>query len=111
MIQKLKQTENYRSFLQTDTGDVIMQGNPDCQITVTEHGDPVFESGYYEVVIRGDKNDSFAPDIVTGNINHKRQICRVLRGYTDDEVETLSESDLDDILRDYRSADIRNNSK
>ena len=102
MIIKLKQTENYKSFLQTDTGDVIMQGNPNCLMTEMVNGDSFFEDGCYEVIIRGDKNNS-----VTGHISHKRQICRVLRGYTDNEVEKLSEVDLDGILRDYRSADLR----
>lgn len=111
MIQKLKQTENYRSFLQTDTGDVIMQGNPSSQMTVMLDGQSFFGDGYYEVIIRGDKNNRYTPNSISGHINHKRQICRTLRGYTDDEVETLSEVDLDGILRDYKNADIRNNSK
>ena len=111
MIQKLKQTENYRSFLQTDTGDVIMQGNPGSQMIGRTDDELYFPDGYYEVIIRGDKSSRYAPDSVSGNINHKRQIVRVLRRYSDDEVEKLSETDLNGILRDYRSADIRNNSK
>ena len=32
MIQTLKQTENYRSYLDPSTGDVVMQGNPDGRL-------------------------------------------------------------------------------
>ena len=109
MIQQLKTTENYRSYLQSDTGDVIMVGNPDGALISNEHGDRIFDdSGYYEVVVRGNNNPRYEPGSIAGHINHKRMICRILRGYTDDEVEPLSETDLDGILNDYAKADKRN---
>ena len=42
MIQQLKTTENYRSFLDTDTGDVIMQGNPDGSLIGMATGEYIF---------------------------------------------------------------------
>ena len=61
MIQQLKQTENYRSYHQTDTGDVIMQGNPDGRLI--GHGQQVkhflMQPGYYEVIIRGENNPRY----------------------------------------------------
>lgn len=106
MIQKLKETENYRSYLDTRTGDVIMQGGPDA-LLIGVPGETFFTyDGYYEVIVRGDKNGRYTPNTVSGHINHKRQIVRVLKGDTDyDEDESLSETDLDGIIRDYRSAD------
>ena len=99
MIQQLKQTENYRSYLD-DTGDVIMQGNPCCDRLFGYHtiagkfiDSPSYNYGFFEVIIRGQNNPKYQPRSVSGHINHKRQICRILRGYTDDEVETLSETD------------------
>ena len=45
MIQQLKTTENYRSFLDTDTGDVIMQGNPDGSLIGMATGEyPFFDA-------------------------------------------------------------------
>ena len=35
-----------------------------------------------------------------------RGVVQVLRGYTEEEVETLDEAALDGILRDYRSAHV-----
>ena len=109
MIQQLKQTENYRSYLDPSTGDVVMQGNPDGKLISMTTGETFFEQpGYYEVIIRGKNNIKYQPRSVSGHIHHKRHICRILRGYTDDEVETLSETDLDGILWDYAKADMRN---
>ena len=108
MIQKLKQTENYRSFLQTDTSDVIMQGSPDGRLIGMATGVTHFDgSGYYEVIIRGENNPRYEAGSIAGHLNHKRAICCLVKGYTDDEVGTLSETDLDGILNDYAKADIR----
>ena len=115
MIQQLKQTENYRSYLDTKNGDVIMQGNPYCDrlfgyrtIADTFIEFPADDYGFYEVIIRGWDNAKYDPCSVSGDISHKRAICRILRGYTDDEVETLSKHNLNGILRDDAKADIRN---
>lgn len=111
MIQKLKETENYRSYLATDTGDVIMQGGPDALLIGMTTGETFFADGYYEVIVRGAKNSRYTPNSVSGHINHKRQIVRVLKGDADyDADESLSEADLDGIIRDYKSVDIRNHS-
>lgn len=66
-----------------------------------------FEGGFYEVIARGDhtlngiimNNDN----TIDGHIDHKRQVVRVLRGYTVEAVEKLSETKLDGILRDSAS--------
>ena len=109
MIQQLKQTENYRSYLDPRSGDVVMQGNPDGRLIGMTTGETFFEQpGYYEVIIRGQNNAKYQPRSVSGHIDHKRQICRLVKGYTDDEVETLPEHSLDGILNDYAKADMRN---
>ena len=115
MIQQLKQTENYRSFLDTNTDDVIMQGNPCCDSLFGYHtiagkfiDSPSYNYGFFEIIVRGQNNGKYQPRSVSGHINHKRHICRLVKGYTDDEVETLPEHSLDGILNDYAKADIRN---
>ena len=45
-------------------------------------------------------------DVDARHISHKQGVVAVLRGYTETEVETLSEESLDGILRDYRSAHV-----
>ena len=98
MIKILKQTDNFRSYHDTCTGDVIMQGNPDGKLLSYTDGESYFLDGHYEVIIRGETH------AVDAHINHKRAVVQCLRGYQSDEVETLSESSLDGILRDYASA-------
>ena len=97
MIQKLKDTQNYRSFLDTRTGDIIMQ----CALS-SGFMFGYSESGYWEAIVRGDNHT-----VDARHIHHKRQITRFLRSYTQDAVETLSEGKLDGILRDFASADKR----
>ena len=95
MIKLLKLTDNFRSYHDTCTGDVIMQGNPDGKPLFSyADGESYFLDGHYEVIVRGETH------AVDAHINHKRAVVQCLRGYTSDEVETLSESSLDGILRD-----------
>ena len=95
MIKILKQTDNFRSYHDTRSGDVIMQGNPDAMLLSYADGESYFLDGHYEVIIRGETH------AVDAHINHKRAVVQCLRGYTSDEVRTLSESDLDGIISDY----------
>ena len=98
MIQKLCDTSEYRSYLDRRTGDVIMQADPSAGFTGRYS-----YNGHWEVVVRGIKTPSEAPHPVDAlHINHKRGVVQVLRGYTEDETETLSEAKLDGILRDFR---------
>ena len=98
MILKLRDADNYRSFLDTRTGDVIMQVD-----ALVYYGDPY--SHFWEVIIRGDTR------VDAKHIDCKKEVVRVLRGYTETEVEMLferlGETTLDGILRDYANAHIR----
>lgn len=114
MIQKLKETENYRSFLQDDTGDIIMQGNPDGVLIGMTTGETCFdESGYYEVIVRGKDNPSCDHDAIHGHVNHKRAIALILKtsaqGLPTDcyDIDSLSETDYDGIIRDHAHALLR----
>lgn len=112
MIIQLKSTHNYRSFLDTRTADVIMQ--------VGTLGFYAYcLDGYYEAIVRGttpsNRNIVVDGEVIVAypavdapHIAHKRQVVQFMRGYTEDEVEMLSEADLDGILYDFAQADIRN---
>ena len=120
MIIKLKDTLNFRSFLDTQNGDVTMQ---------FADGASGFMCGsmtwYWKVVVRGMKPSEMPKYPVSDlrkffsrkpnetlrccarHINHKRQVVRFLRQYSQKEAETLSEAKLDGILRDFANADVR----
>ena len=104
MILKLRDTANIRSFLDTRTGDVILQADPTNGFT----GDYSYH-GYWEVIARG----SIAVDrrVDALHINHKKGVVRVLKGYTEEEVDGLldrrDEECLDCIISDYANAHIR----
>ena len=104
MIIKLKDTLHYRSFLDTQNGDVTMQ---------FADGASGFMCGsmawYWKVVVRGKKpsHDPLYPCVDARYISHKRQVVRFLRQYSQKETETLSEAKLDGILRDFADADVR----
>ena len=102
MIQQLRDTDDYRSFLDTRTGDVIIQVDAlDC------YGD--LYSRYWEVIVRGSVAVDRRVDAL--HINHKKEVVSTLRGYTEEEVDNLfekrGEATLDGILRDYANAHIR----
>ena len=102
MIQQLRDDDGYRSFLDTRTCDVIIQVDAlDC------YGD--LYSRYWEVIVRGSGAVDRRVDAI--HINHKKGVVRVLRGYTEQEVDGLldrrGEETLDGILRDYANAHIR----
>ena len=114
MIHKLKETDNYRSYLQDDTGDIIMQGHPDGVLIGMTTGETFFgEKGYYEVVVRGKNNPRYEPNTVRGHINHKRNIALLLKtsynGLPTDcyDIDSLSETDYDGIIRDHARALLR----
>ena len=104
MIIKLRETAYIRSFLDTRTGDVILQVDPSNGFT----GDYSYH-GHWEVIVRG----SVAVDrhVDALHINHKKEVVRVLRGYTQEEVDGLlerrDEECLDCIIWDYANAHIR----
>ena len=105
MILQLTDTSNYRAYLDRRTGDVIMQADPTNGFTGGTGGYSCH--GHWEVIVRG--RTTFADcshRVDAKHINHKKGVVRVLRGYTETEVETLSEESLDGILRDYRSAHV-----
>jgi len=93
MIQQLKDIEGmhgYRSYLDTRTGDIIIQGHD-----IDFFGSEV----YWEAIVRGKTNQVDARDI-----HHKIEVVKRLRCPHEPyryAAETLSESDLDGILRDY----------
>ena len=102
MIQQLRDTDDYRSFLDTRTGDVIIQVDAlDC------YGD--LYSRYWEVIVRGSVAADRRVDAL--HINHKKEVVSTLRGYTEEEVDNLfekrGEATLDGILRDYANTHIR----
>ena len=96
MILQLRNTNEYRSYLDTRTADVILQA-----YDIGFYGDLY----YYEVIVRGDNS------VDARHIDCKKQVVRALRGYTETEVERLfekrGEKTLDGILRDYANAHIR----
>ena len=108
MIIKLKDVEKwdfssftgYRSYLDTTNGDVIMQVDDIIYV-----GDVVC----WEVIVRGIKpsDDAEYNAVDASHISRKQQVVRFLRQYTDAEVETHTEANLDGILRDFANADIR----
>ena len=102
MILQLADTPNYRCYLDRRTGDVIMQADP-----TNGFANGISCHGHWEVIVRSRK--SFADcsyRVDAKHISHKQGVVQVLRGYTEDEVETLDEETLDGILRDYRSAHV-----
>ena len=108
MIQQLRTTANLRSFLDTRTADVILQADPTNGFT----GDYSYH-GHWEVIVRGSGAVDRRVDAI--HINHKKGVVRVLRGYTEEEVDTLFEKRreecLDGILRDHANAHIRESDK
>ena len=106
MIQQLRDTENLRSFLDTRTGDVILQAAACNQFGFIND---YCEAGFWEVIVRG----SVVVDrrVDTTHINHKKEVVRTLRGYTEEEVDGLlerrDEECLDCIISDYANAHIR----
>ena len=108
MILKLRDTDDYRSFLDTRTGDVIMQV-ADCQ----RFGfiNDYCEAGFWEVIVRGSVAADLLHVVDALHINHKKQVVSTLRGYAEEEVDNLfekrGEATLDGILRDYANAHIR----
>lgn len=114
MIHKLKETDKYRSFLQDDTGDVIIQANPNGVLIGMENGGTFFdERGYYEVIVRGKDNPRYEHDTITAHVKHKRMVALYLKtGYmglpTDTyDIDILSEADYDGTLCDHAHALIR----
>ena len=104
MIIKLKQTENYRSYLDDHTGDVIMQCTPDGRLVVCRPTNKSwFDDVWFEVIVRGNAQNR---RVDAPHINHKREVVKLLR-YTDADVEAHSEANLDGILRDFANADLR----
>ena len=104
MILKLRDTANIRSFLDTRTGDVILQADP------TNGFVGVYSyHGHWEVIVRGSVAADRRVDAL--HINHKKEVVSTLRGYTEEEVDTLfekrGEGTLDGMLRDYANAHIR----
>ena len=98
MIQQLRDDDGYRSFLDTRTGDVIIQVD-----ALVYYGDPYCR--FWEAIIRDNTR------VDAKHIDCKKEVVRVLRGYTETEVdnlfERLGEATLDGILRDYANAHIR----
>ena len=91
MILQLRNTNEYRSYLDTRTADVILTGTMTLVSMVT--------CTTIEVIVRGDNS------VDARHIDCKKQVVRALRGYTETEVERLfekrGEKTLDGILRDY----------
>ena len=105
MILQICDTPNYRCFLDRRTDDVIMQADPTNGFTGGTGG--YSYNGHYETIVRGIKTFADCSHRVDArHISHKQGVVAVLRGYTEAEVETLSEEKLDGILRDYRSAHV-----
>ena len=106
MIQQLRDTENLRSFLDTRTGDVILQAAACNQFGFM---DDYCEAGFWEVIVRGSVAVDRRVDAL--HVNHKKHVVQELKGYTDEEIERLFESRdeecLDNIIRDYANAHIR----
>ena len=105
MILQLVDTPNYRCYLDRRTDDVIMQADPINGFTGGTGGYSCH--GHWEVIVRG--RTTFADcshRVDAKHIDHKKGVVRVLRGYTEEEVETLDDAKLDGILRDYRSAHV-----
>ena len=96
MILQLRDTNEYRSYLDTRTADVILQA-----FDIGFYGDLY----YYEVIVRGDNR------VDARHIDCKKQVVCTLKGYTETEVERLfekrGEKVLDGIIRDYAHAHIR----
>ena len=102
VILQICDTPNYRAYADTRTGDIIMQADP----TDGFIGGYAY-NGYYEVIVRGIKSFADCSHRVDArHISHKQGVVAVLRGYTEAEVDTLDEAELDGILRDYRSAHV-----
>ena len=103
MILKLRDTANIRSFLDTRTCDMILQTDSTGGFT----GDYSYH-GHWEVIVRGSAVDRRVDAI---HINHKKEVVRVLKGYTEEEVVNLfekrGEECLDCIIWDYAKAHIR----
>ena len=107
MIIKLKDVEKYdfssfagyRSYLDTQNGDVIMQAGD-----INHYGCVV----YWEVIVRGmqPSEDAKYNAVDASHISRKQQVARFLRQYSDAEVETHTEANLDGILRDFANADV-----
>ena len=99
MILQLRDTNDYRSYLDTRTADVILQ----CAATHGFHTPYVVP--YYEVIVRGDNR------VDARHVDCKKEVVRALKGYTETEVERLfekrGEKTLDGIIRDYAHAHIR----
>ena len=106
MILKLRATENIRSFLDTRTGDVILQAAGSQRFGFMND---YCEAGYWEVIVRGSVAVDRRVDAL--HINHKKEVVRVLKGYTEEEVDGLldrrDEECLDCIIWDYANAHIR----
>lgn len=113
---KPKDRIGYRSYLDTKNGDVIIQTTDDPSGFMFGYS----ITGYSEVIVRGCKarfvflgddtisfRMSIRPVVDSLHINHKRNVVAFLRGYTQNEVQTLSEGNLDGILRDFANAGIR----
>ena len=96
MILQLRGTNELRSYLDTRTADVILQA-----YDIGFYGAPC----YWEVIVRGDNS------VGARHVGCKKQVVRMLKGYTEAEVERLfekrGEKTLDGILRDYADAHIR----
>ena len=102
MILQICDTPNYRAYADMRTDDVIMQADP-----TNGFMNGYSSHGHWEVIVRS--RETFAEcshRVDAKHINHKKGVVAVLRGYTEAEVETLSEESLDGILRDYRSAHV-----
>ena len=96
MILQLRDTNEYRSYLDTRTADVILQA-----YDIGFYGNLY----YYEVIVRGDNS------VEARHVGCKKQVVRMLKGYTETEVERLfenrGEKTLDCILCDFADAHIR----
>ena len=96
MILQLRDTNEYRSYLDTRTADVILQA-----LDIDFYG----WDCYWEVIVRGDNS------VDARHIDCKKEVVRTLGGYTETEVERLfekrGEKTLDGIIRDYAHAHIR----
>ena len=102
MILQICGTPNYRCYLDRLNDDVIMQADPTNGFT-----NGYSYHGHWEVIVRGRKSFADCSHRVDAkHISHKQGVVQVLRGYTEVEVETLSEETLDGILRDYRAAHV-----
>ena len=103
MILQLRDTNELRSYLDTRTADVILQCAGNSRFSGFIFDYPI--DRYYEVIVRADNS------VEARHVDCKKQVVRVLKGYTETEVERLfekrGEKTLDGILRDYAAAHIR----